>query len=291
MKALAGTIRRAGRRLLPQYRSVRPALSSADLFLVSYPKTGRTWLRMLIGRYLCERYSLDESRVLDTPWLTTQAGLHSADFTHDGSNLKKERACRDYVSAGKAFADRRVLLLTRCIEDTMVSAWFQVTKRLQVYNGSISEMLRDDRFGVEKFVRFYQTWYQQQRVPVSFALMSYEEMHADPAAALRQVLAFLGETDIDETTLTQAVEFCAFENMRRIESSQKLDQKAMQPGDPGDTDSHKVRRGVVGGFVDYLSDSDIDYVRRQAAAADCPFVRLAVPHGRHADVGHGSHLS
>lgn len=245
------------------------------MLIISYPKTGRTWLRMMIGRYLCLRYALDETRILDTKLLTAEAGLKTSLFIHDGANLKKMVSWQALNPSKQDYRDRSVVLLTRSIEDTLVSAYFQVTKRLGIFDGTISEMLRDERYGVEKFIRFYCGWFQQQHVPEQFRVVSYEQMQANPADVVRIILELMGESPIDEQFLQAAINFGSFDNMRAIEQSGTLRRGAMNPQDAEDIESHKVRRGVVGGYVDYLSSEDVAYIRQMTAAADCPFITSA----------------
>jgi len=253
-------------------------LPATGTLVVSYPKTGRTWLRIMLGKYLCLRYELDESQLLNTRFLTYRADLSVTRFGHDGSDLNKQLhnqlSFRDVDDSKENYRDKRILLLTRSIEDTMVSAYFQVTKRLNLYDGSISDFLRDERFGVEKFVRFYQGWHRQQGVPKKFAQISYEQMHADPAGALRAALVFIGEQQVDETIVQDSVRFGAFGNMQRLERSGHFAEGIMQATDRTDLDSHKVRRGVVGGYIEYLSSDDLEYIRKTTAAVNCPWVTL-----------------
>ena len=259
----------------PRNAGTHSGAAPAEVLIVSYPKTGRTWLRMMIGRYLCSRYMLDVDRILDTPYLTSQAHIRTAKFIHDRSDLKMMASWRTLSDSKDACRSKRILLLTRSIEDTMVSAFFQITKRLRIYEGGISSMLRDERYGVQKFIGFYDAWYRQQKVPVEFAEISYEDMHTDPVRALTRALEFIGEKDVDGNSVRSAVEYASFDNMRKIEHFKILGQNAMRPADPGDVDSHKVRRGIVGGYSDYLSEDDMAYIRESAIAADCPFVRTA----------------
>ena len=262
-------------RLRVPTRRVTSKAPAADVVIISYPKTGRTWLRMMIGQYLCQRYSIDQSHVLDTRSVTDRAGLKSTEFSHDGSNLRKKTSWRSLPTSKISFRNKRVLLLTRSVEDAMVSAWFQVSKRLGIFDGTISDMLRDDRFGVRKYITFYESWFAHQHVPLDFSHTSYEDLHRNPAKCLNDTLLFMGEATPDTTTVSHAVECSSFRNMQQLERSQKLPQQAMRPTDPNDADTHKVRRGVVGGFTEYLSPDDIEYITSLARSSDCPFIRTA----------------
>jgi hypothetical protein len=72
-----------------------------DRYLLSYPKSGRTWLRALIGRVLVARFRLPEERLMETEDLVRAAGLPSFAFDHDGSSMmdahKGRRAATDQI--------------------------------------------------------------------------------------------------------------------------------------------------------------------------------------------------
>jgi hypothetical protein len=95
-------------------------------------------------------------------------------------------------------------------------------------------------------------------VPKGFLLVRYEDMHADAQRELGRVLDFLGLEEIDQNTINQAVEFSSFKRMRRMESEGKFQTGILNPADEMDKESYKTRKGVVGGFEEYLTTSQID---------------------------------
>ena len=53
-----------------------------EVFLISHPKTGRTWLRAMIGHALCEVFDADRNILLETRELTrSQRGVLTSHFT------------------------------------------------------------------------------------------------------------------------------------------------------------------------------------------------------------------
>ena len=83
--------------LVRRAKSIRKAfrerreLAPARVAIVSFPKSGRTWLRLLIGRALCQRYALAGSLILDTFAATREAGILPTVFSHDGSSNTEGR--------------------------------------------------------------------------------------------------------------------------------------------------------------------------------------------------------
>src|SRR5207249_4556491 len=121
---------------------------------ISYPKSGRTWLRALMGAYLCEANGIQEGLALETEVLAQRAGLPATAFTHDFASHGRGIPWQEWRSRGSEYAGRRVLLLTRNIKDTLVSAYFHATKRRRIFDGPISQFVRSDVFGAKKLVTF-----------------------------------------------------------------------------------------------------------------------------------------
>jgi hypothetical protein len=70
---------------------------------------------------------------------------------------------------------------------------------------------------------------------------------------LTVIMDFLG-SPVDQQTITNAVEYSSFENMKKMETSGKyrLSGGRMVPKDQNNPDSFKVRKGEVGGFRQYF---------------------------------------
>jgi hypothetical protein len=260
---------KAIRKVLRERRELAPA----KVAIVSFPKSGRTWLRMLIGRALCQRYGLPEARILETFELTRLAGLLPTVFTHDGTSNSEGRhlARLDRTKAG--YRGKKVLLLCRDPRDTAISCFFEATKRKRVYDGTLSEFLRDPRYGIEKIVAFYESWEGARGVPEALLVVSYEELHADPGKVLRETLAFLGAGDVPERIVADAVDYGRFDNMRRLEQAGGVGAGTrMRPGDSADASSFKTRKGKVGGFAETLSPEDLAFVNGVMVRTPCPLL-------------------
>ena len=103
-------------------------------------------------------------------------------------------------------------------------------------------------FGLS-IIRYYNVWNESRDVPRGFCLVRYEDLHADTAKELRRIFDFLEIPDISDAHIR---EFGSFGNMRSMESSDTLKSGRLRARDSSDVESFKTRRGVVGGYVDYL---------------------------------------
>jgi hypothetical protein len=248
---------------------VRPEI---DVHLLSYPKAGRTWLRALIGKALTECHGLPESMLLDTFAVTRAAGLVAAGFDHDLSAMILGLRWQDMPTDRSAYAGKRVLLLGRDVRDILVSAYFQATRRINVFDGPISDFVRDDAYGVEKVLAFYRIWAASRHIPAQFEFLTYEALHRDTAGSLARVLRFL-EADVTPAIVGRAVDYCRFDNLRRAEATDHFNSDLLRPGRAGDPEAFKVRRGEVGKFAQYLSSVDIAYIDAAIAERGCEFTR------------------
>jgi hypothetical protein len=244
-------------------------------FIVSYPKSGRTWLRLMLGKSLCDHYGLPEQDMLDLKTLSRAAGLEPAQFSHDGSAATLAIPASQLPRDKRAYRGKKVVLLSREPEDVLVSFYFQASRRLKPalrFDGDLSAFIRDDRYGIRKLLTFHNIWYENRTVPKGFLWVRYRDMHEDSAAVLRRVLAFLGADQVPDHIIAGAVAFGEFKNMQRLEASGRFSQAgAMRPRDLRDADSFKVRRGIVGGHRDYLSDADLAFIADAVRELGNPF--------------------
>ncbi len=175
--------------------------------------------------------------------------------------------------------DTRIIVLTRDPRDVVVSLFFQMTKRDQRFQGSLSEMIRHPTFGIDLIVDIMNAWTATWGGRSNFTLLRYGDFRSDPEKEFRALLAFLGFHDIDDVIFAQSLEASHFENMKIMEASnfenmktvalsRKVRTGTLLPGDIRDPESFKVRRGIVGGYKDYLTLDDMDYLNGAIARLD-----------------------
>jgi hypothetical protein len=238
---------------------------------ISYPKSGRTWLRAMIGHVLCGRAGLPETQVLNTRVLTAALGLPVMKWHHGGASLKNPCPDHDALSLEQArFRGKHVLFMMRDPRDTLVSAYFQALKRELAYEGEIAEYVRSGNRGILKWIAFHNMWHEHRPQLASFQVVRYESLHADTAGTLRTALRAIGLQDVDDRALADAVEFARFDNLRRLETSGRMRAAALRPKDPSDPNSFKVRKGRVGGHRETLSENDIAYIEETLRRVPCP---------------------
>jgi len=251
-------------RITNQSFSINQFEDPTPLSYVSYPKTGSTWLRTLIGKSLHEIYNLPEEKILDLEWLSVNAGLTKIVKTHDDGALAYGFHRKALNPLKAQYYGRKVLFLTRDFRDTLVSAYFQATKRIKVYNGSISEFIRDDRYGAKKLLTFNKYWSENKNLPAQWLCIKYEMLHHEPFDQIKQVLQFIGVKGDHSNVIEKAIQYAEFNNMRKMEESKQFTgqsgQSALTQAIEGDKQSFKTREGKFSNYRHYLNQSDLAYI-------------------------------
>lgn len=255
-------------------------LARADAVIVSFGKSGRTWLRVLLSRYWQLKCGLPASAMIGFD------NFHRWDrrapkllFTHD-NYLRDYTGHRDDK---RDYYDSRVILLVRDPRDVAVSQFFQWKFRMRPgkkdlnayppHNADVSifEFVTGPA-GVPRVVAFLNEWARELSKLRALHLVRYEDMREDPAAELGRILRFLGEEPTAEQ-LADCVAFGSVENMRKLEEKRVfwLSGSRLVPKDRDNPNSYKVRRAKVGGWRDYFEDHEIAAIDALVADLDPVF--------------------
>jgi hypothetical protein len=279
LKAIGAKFNKASRIMFNRLNNHR----TTDAYLIGYPKCGNTWLQFMLGIYLQILNGNDENQTQPLFNSFDRWGvcvrLHPSvprfQFTHDGLEWITQTA-EDLSAQNLVYPYRRkkVALLVRNIPDMLVSFyWHQKTRVLpsRLYKGEISEFIRDPVFGVDKAVVFYKIWDESQPLVPELILLRYEDLKQDPEGQFRRFLKFWN-IPIHDEYITRAVHYARFDNMKNIENANRGNSALIHPGSglpifkvatSGEStgEASHVRKGQVGGYREYFSQMDIDFLR------------------------------
>lgn len=246
---------------------------ATDAFIVSYPKCGRTWVRLMLGHYMLDGARgdpLELKRIAQG-----RPGLPRLTISHD--DYPHWKPTENIVAQKGAYRDKSVVLLVRDPRDVIVSYFFQYTKRgdaqkaCDSFSGTMSDFVRHPIGGIANIVRFYNVWAANRATPKAFLLQRYEDYHANPREAFDELRAFLGVPDHGAAALEATIAYGRFDNMRRLEVTGALNNARLLAAADRDPEALKTRKGAVGGFRDYLSDADIAWIDTYLADNLDPF--------------------
>ncbi len=254
--------------------SQRRSLAAADVVLVSFPKSGRTWFRVMLSRCYAKTFGLDE----DT--LIKRDNLHKFDprvpkfLSFHGTFIREVAGRRDPASL---FDGKKVILLFRNPIDVSVSLYFHLlgdrtkssSREMKGVPDSmdgitVEHFVLNSPFSVTEVVRFMNDWTALMARNPNVITVRYEDFKEDPTAEMKKVSDFLGDA-FTADVIDAAVNSSVFEELKDQERRGQFSNNALKPRDPSNPNSFKVRRGVVKGYLDYLSADAVRTVEQIVA--------------------------
>lgn len=242
-------------------------LHHADWAVVSWGKSGRTWLRAMVSHYCKAKFNIRGDFILGFSNYYVQNGqAPKVLFTHDNY-------LRDYTKNTDNlldYAKKRIIFLARDPRDTVVSQYFQWRYRMKLRKKNINQypsegtelfdFMLDEKQGLPRVIAFMNHWAAGLSDLQNFLLIRYEDLRLDPSKALTELTEFTGMQGT-ASDIAAAVEYAKFENMKKRESNAgrlaSLTNSRLSAADVSNPDSYKTRKGKVGGFVDYFDAEQI----------------------------------
>jgi len=242
----------------------------AQMLIIGHPKSGNTWLKVMISRLFQVRYDLPASRLINTDELALR---HPEIPRLAASNgyYSYEGVIGDALAPDAPDSELRhkpVLFIARHPCDIAVSWFFQFTKRQsrhkqELINHFIDhpidrrtiqmwDFVRTSDIGLPFLVEYLNTWEQNIAHLEHGMILKYEDLRARPAESLRRVVDHMG-CEFSDAEIGEAVRFGSFENLRKLETGGFFRQGGMTLRNPDDPNTFKVRRGKVGGYRDYFT--------------------------------------
>ena len=247
-------------------------LQQADAVVVSFGKSGRTWLRVMMSRLYQQKYQLPDRAVIGFGNFHRMATtIPKIFFTHDNY-------IADYTGHADSKVDfygKKVVLMVRDPRDVAISQFFQWKYRMRPHKKSLNHYPEHDADvsiydfiahkanGIPGVVNFMNVWAREIPNLENVLVVRYEDLRSDPHKVLQRLADFL-EIPSTQTDIEDAVDFASYDNMKKLEGSNGflLGGGRLMPKDRNNPDSFKVRRAKVGGYRDYLEDDQIEHIDR-----------------------------
>ena len=254
-----------------EYRRLQPA----DWVLMSWGKSGRTWLRVMLSRFYQIRFNLPASELLDFDnFHRRNPAAPRVFFTHNNY-------LRDYTGNWQSkahFAGKKIVLQVRDPRDVAVSQFFQWRFRIKPRKKFLNDypehgadigifaFVMDPQVGLPRIIDYFNDWAASRAEVADLLLVRYEDMRVDPARELGRILEFTG-TPGSADEIAEAVNFAAYDNMKKLETEGFFQNAGarVKAGDAENPQSFKVRRAKVGGFRDYFDDDQCRALAEQMA--------------------------
>jgi hypothetical protein len=205
------------------------------IYIVSYPKCGRTWFRKLIEVY--EKKTGTKSK--------------EKTFTHIGFGYEGSKRLRDEVmSRSKKDA---VINISRDPLDALVSYYHDALARgKQGYKAKAKKGI--DKFCIEQTDDYLKFKTFEKEIEFDCRL-SYERMINNTFKEILPAFKILFDK-LDQSKLKEAVEYCEFENLSKLERSGKEEMHSTKT-------FRKTRKGKIGSHKEELKEKTIKTIKEK----------------------------
>ena len=239
-------------------------IANADVVVISFPKSGRTFVRTQLARLYQLRFGIDERHLLSFGRLQkAPAEVPRIAFTHGGDAMRRPDEIR---FDRQVFDGRKIVVLARHPGDTAVSRYFHLKHRSEspsrrkLADQPLDQFVWIERGGIPSIVRYLNLWAERSRERGDILILRYEDFIDRPEPTLSALAEFIG-LDSSEEDVRDAIEFARFDNLKAREREGYFSSGRMGAGRSGDESSFKVRSGRSGGFRAKLDEAGADRVR------------------------------
>jgi len=195
----------------------------SDVVLLSFAKSGRTWLRVMLSRFYQQRHGLEAGLLLEFDNLKRlNPAVPAIFFTH--GNYIEDFTGPDHWQ--RHFHGKKVVWLLRDPRDVAVSQYFQWKHRMKAWkkplndyppHGSdigIFDFIMREESGLPKIIEFMNSWQAERGRMPNLLAIRYEDLRTRTEETLAEILAFVGTAGSAEE-VKEAVDFAAYDNMKK----------------------------------------------------------------------------
>ncbi len=232
----------------------------SNFFFVSFPKSGRTWVKVILYKYFTEYYKIDIKSLNFKKIFKKNKKMPLILFTHFYEGVKKIKNKKEHFSRAK---NKNIIFLIRNPRDVVVSYYFHLFKRDRTYTKNIHEFIKDENYGIKRTIDFMNDIYKNRDKYNKLFFIKYEALKNDPEKEIKKLLRFIEGDKINHDILKKAIEFGNFENMKKLEEINYFNNSSLKAKNKNDNNNRKTRKGKINGYLDYLSEEDIEYVEEQ----------------------------
>lgn len=234
-----GTRRLLG--LAPPGRSLQ--ILPDDVFLVSFPKSGNTWTRFLLGNLM----SPDEPATFSNIHRLVPDPIGTA--TKEFRRMPRPRVIKSHECFDPRYP--RVIYIVRDPRDVVISQ-FHYHRKVRLIPDElpietfVAQFLNGETWPCGSWGQHVLTWVGTSQGDPRFLLLRYEDMVSNTERELRKIVAFIGLRTTAEQ-IAQAVERSTANQMRKLEAAQGEDCDRMM-GRTSRKDMMFVRAAASGGW-------------------------------------------
>lgn len=198
----------------------RAQLSLAEYFVVSFPKSGRTWIKSFLASYI----ALLNQSPLSYEFCPVLRSKNNKDiprifFTHA---KHKEESREESANFIKKLQNKKIVFVARNPTDILFSYYCRLNKRENnpvVKAMGYEQYVKSQAFGISRIVSFFNEWQACRSQFADYFLLRYESCREQPITEFIRLLQFL-ELPIREDLVALAVS-------QSVDTTRKIEEEGL----------------------------------------------------------------
>lgn len=236
--------------------------SSSDFIFLSFPKSGRTWIRYFIAKYIelefQKEFTLEIEEINNIPRII---------FTHNYFDNKQDIEEEPEIILQNILKQKEVFIVVRDPRDVAVSYYHQKVNREERLSGiDINEFVFSSIYGIERQAKFVLKLLALNKEHAKSKLVVYENLLRQPETYFYRMINGIFK-EVNSTNFYKALHESTFEKMKEYElmiSKQgvgdfsRIGKKHWN----GDNNSLKVRKGKLNSYLSELTPETVEKLNK-----------------------------
>lgn len=229
-------------------------VKDSDLFVVSYPKSGNTWLRLIVGKILFKNLNYNNlDKFIPEPYFYRESAYIQ---TKDNFRIFKSHDYFDHRF-------KKVIYVIRDPREVLVSSYF-----FQIKIGSIIKNY-SKRLFVREFLRGkfnanfgnweqnVGSWFGSKKSQIIF--VKYEDLISNTKSEIIKIAKFLGK-NLSKKKLNSIVKKTSFNNLKKNEKEVLLNWRSIKKNN---SDIFFFRSGKTNSWKNFLTKKENHMIKKK----------------------------
>lgn len=239
--------------------------SAFEAFIISYPKSGRTWLQKM----MIEAVKIEKGVNIDIADISA-LNKYVDDFpnllsTHAGSSWEEIVKNHDEIKVDdiEAYSHAKIIFLHRDPRDVLVSQYYHILHRSGYPSFDRDYLIDNSNVGLLKIIAFMNKWAEYVLAhPNKILPIAYHALKEDPKIYLIKILDLINYP-VSTTHISEAIENSTLSKMRQAERADADNPWANTSSKGADNpNSFHSRKGITGEYKTFFASEEIEKINR-----------------------------
>lgn len=264
--------------LIQKVRSIR---NEEIIYFISFPKSGRTWLEVMMAKTYSE---LTGEKISDTlnknlKFYKNRFNNKKLPYIEFGHGYKNAEICLGNYFPSNYYKNKKIILLVRDPRDIIISLFYHDKYFYDNFDGELNDFVtfnneknaynsKSKRYGINAIINYLNAWIENKKYFKDFKIIFYENMKINTKFELENIFNFL-KIEYDDLFIEKIISFGSFENMKKYEKTDELNWYGLKGSGAG----AKIRKGKVGGYKNELNQKNIEFLNNSIKTNLNPFLK------------------